>query len=350
MPTILLDLLASIYKLSNCPEVELKMDNSKAQEQMIYFATNQRTFSYQELQQTMAMFAQHFQHERLQHGLHGLYPIHKDYCEAISLIFRSFAYSLIVSSVHAYPGVLADNCKCAFIICLLKANSLIIYMFNPIPNLTIVIDSLWPSICEMFSPWLIPYYTQNMQNTPANWIRQVIANTPILLPWSENYAANAQLLFHSFIDCVQFLLNTFPACDMILGNILTWYEMHFGNVAVPRHIFSPTNSSLMMLPWNRLRPTPLHILGFYRLLQHVSSTHRCSPHETVVLLMLFMISLLFVTVSARLSFVHRLHFPTYHMDTVVTLQSDHMGLQYTLASDVHLVDNVCEIVVRAAGT
>lgn len=318
---------------------------------MIYFATNQRTFSYQELQQTMAMFAQHFQHERLQHGLHGLYPIHKDYCEAISLIFRSFAYSLIVSSVHAYPGVLADNCKCAFIICLPKSNSLIIYMFNPIPNLTIVIDCLWPSICEMFSPWLIPYYTQNMQNTPANWIRQVIANTPILLPWSENYAANAQLLFHSFIDCVQFLLNTFPACDMILGNILTWYEMHFGNVAVPRHIFSPTNSSLMMLPWNRLRPTPLHILGFYRLLQHVSSTHRCSPHETVVLLMLFMISLsLFVTVSARLSFVHRLHFPTYHMDTVVTLQSDHMGLQYTLASDVHLVDNVCEIVVRAAGT
>lgn len=133
-----------------------------------------------------------------------------------------------------------------------------------------VIDCLWPSICEMFSPWLIPYYTQNMQNTPANWIRQVIANTPILLPWSENHATSAQLLFHSFVDCVQFLLDTFPACDMILGNILSWYEMHFGNVAVPRHIFTPTNSTLMMLPWSRLKPMPLHILGFYRLLQQVS--------------------------------------------------------------------------------
>lgn len=119
----------------------------------------------------------------------------------------------------------------------------------------------------MLSPWLIPYYTQNMQNTPANWIRSVIANTPILLPWSETYAQNAQMIFHAFIDCVQFLLDTFPACDIILGNILTWYEVHFGNVAVPRHIFAPTNSSLMLLPWNRLKPTPLHIHEFYRLLQ-----------------------------------------------------------------------------------
>lgn len=111
MPTILLDLLNSVYKLSNCPELDFQMDPTKAKEQLIYFATNQRTFSYQELQETMAMFARHFQHERLQHGLHGLYPIHKDYCEAISLMFRSFGNSLIVSSVHAYPGALAENRK-----------------------------------------------------------------------------------------------------------------------------------------------------------------------------------------------------------------------------------------------
>lgn len=134
-----------------------------------------------------------------------------------------------------------------------------------------VIDWLWPSIRDMYSPWLIPYYTQNMQNTPANWIRQIIANTPILLPWSESYADSAQMIFHSFIDCTQFLLDTFPACDVILGNIFLWYEAHFGNVSVPRHIFTPTNISLMLLPWNRLKPLPVHIHGFYRLLQQVSA-------------------------------------------------------------------------------
>lgn len=108
-----------------------------------------------------------------------------------------------------------------------------------------------------------------MQNLPANWIRQFMSNTPILLPWSELYAQHVQLILQSFISCIQFLLDTFPACDLILGNIFYWYESHFGNVAVPRHVLVPTKTALMQLPWNRLKPTPLHIGGFYRLLQQV---------------------------------------------------------------------------------
>lgn len=96
-----------------------------------------------------------------------------------------------------------------------------------------------------------------------------MSNTPILLPWSELYAQHVQLLLHSFISCVQFLLDTFPGCDLILGNIFYWYESHYGNVAVPRHVLVPTNTALTQLPWNRLKPTPLHINGFYRLLQQV---------------------------------------------------------------------------------
>lgn len=124
----------------------------------------------------------------------------------------------------------------------------------------------------MYSPWLIPYYTQNMQNTPANWIRQVMANTPILLPWGETYGPNAHQIFQSFIDCIHFFLETFPACDMILGHIFTWYEAHFCNLAVPRHIYALINSSLMLLPWSRLKPAPIHIYGFYRVLQQVNNT------------------------------------------------------------------------------
>lgn len=138
-----------------------------------------------------------------------------------------------------------------------------------------VVEWLWPSICDMFSPWLFPYFTQNMPNLPANWIRQF--NTPILMPWSELYSHYVQMLLNSFIGSIQFLLDTFPACDLILGNIFYWYETYYGNVAVPRHVILPTNSALMLLPWNRLKPTALHINGFYRLLQQV----RCLPRTKI---------------------------------------------------------------------
>lgn len=130
-----------------------------------------------------------------------------------------------------------------------------------------MIEWIWPSVCEMFSPWLFPYYPQNLPNLPANWIRQF--NTPILLPWSELYSHYSQMFLQSFINCIQFMLDTFPACDLILSNIFFWYETNFGNVAVPRHVLLPANTTLVLLPWNRLKPTPLNISGFHRLLQQV---------------------------------------------------------------------------------
>lgn len=133
-----------------------------------------------------------------------------------------------------------------------------------------VVDFLWPSICDMFAPWLFPYYTQNMPNLPANWIRQF--NTPILLPWSELYISDADQLLTSFISCIQFLIDTFPACDQIMRNLFYWYETYYGNVAVSRHVLKPTNRELIKLPWIRFKPTPLHINGFGRLLQQVSNT------------------------------------------------------------------------------
>lgn len=113
MPSILLELLNTIYKMSKCPEIDLLTDASKTREQVRYFATNQRIFAYRDLHETMALFARHFQHERLQHGLHGLYAIHKDYCPVIAAILETFGYSLIVSAVHTNPGALSDSRKFA---------------------------------------------------------------------------------------------------------------------------------------------------------------------------------------------------------------------------------------------
>lgn len=112
MPSILLELLNTIYKLARCTELDANADIGKTREEILYFATNQKLFSYSELYETIALFARHFQNERLQHGLNGLYPIHKEYCKWLWIMFETYGYSLIVSAVHANPGALSDTCKC----------------------------------------------------------------------------------------------------------------------------------------------------------------------------------------------------------------------------------------------
>lgn len=110
MPSILLELLNTIYKLAQSPEIDAVPDNAKIKEDILYFSANQKLFSYSELYDTIALFARHFQNERLQHGLNGLYPIHKDYCKWLSIMFETFGHALIVSAVHTNPGALSDTC------------------------------------------------------------------------------------------------------------------------------------------------------------------------------------------------------------------------------------------------
>lgn len=133
----------------------------------------------------------------------------------------------------------------------------------------LVVDWLWPCLCETFSPWLVPYYPQNMANSPANWIKQVMPNNQILLPWSELYVDSAQKMVHAFVDNIQLILDMLPASDIILGHIFYWYEIHFGNPAVPKHILSAIHTSLALLPWNRFKPSPVHIKCLFNVVQQV---------------------------------------------------------------------------------
>lgn len=185
------------------------------------------------------ILAKHFQNERLQHGLHGLYPKLNEYCDAIYLLLGTIGYTLIVSGVHEYPGILADE----------------------------LVNWLWPSLCEMFSPWLIPYHPQHMKNPPANWIQQMFTNNTILLPWSELHTESAKKLIKMFELCVKFLLDMLPASNLILGHMFCWYEIHFANKEVPKSVLTPIHGHIMTLPWDRFRPLPIHIDGINRILQ-----------------------------------------------------------------------------------
>lgn len=121
----------------------------------------------------------------------------------------------------------------------------------------------------MFSPWLVPYFPQNNQNLPANWIKQIMANNQVLLPWSELHIDTAQKMLHTFVECIQFVMDTLPANILQLGNIFYWYEIHFAHTSVPRHVLKPIHATLTLLPWNRFHSTPVHIHCIYRILQQV---------------------------------------------------------------------------------
>lgn len=121
LPTVLAELLQAIYQLASCPvppsydvlEAALiaECDRSGLAEYMTTFAVQQQLFGFQAVQDTLAMLAQHFRTERLQHGLHGLYPKHREYCPVLAVLLRSYGYAMVVTAVYAYPGLLADKCE-----------------------------------------------------------------------------------------------------------------------------------------------------------------------------------------------------------------------------------------------
>lgn len=110
MPSILFDIVNALYHLSNCKLLEPN-NSASHREDIHHFASTQKLFSYKDLLDTMHLLSRHFQNERLQHGLHGLYPKHKDYCDNILLLTKSMGHSVVIAAVHAYPGVLGDTCK-----------------------------------------------------------------------------------------------------------------------------------------------------------------------------------------------------------------------------------------------
>lgn len=117
LPSVLNELINSIYKLADCNGIEIATTNisaTKMKESLVNFATAQNIFSFKVLQDTMALLARHFINDRLQYGLHGLYPKHKDYCEILAILFKSMGFAAIVSAVQTYPGVLAEKCKCPY--------------------------------------------------------------------------------------------------------------------------------------------------------------------------------------------------------------------------------------------
>lgn len=78
----------------------------------------------------------------------------------------------------------------------------------------------------MYSPWLIVYTENTIQQLSANWIRQLVnsVNGKVLYPWSEQQTDSSRIIIKNFIRTLIFVLENLPSklfvIDMLIRKIL----------------------------------------------------------------------------------------------------------------------------------
>lgn len=242
--SVLLDLLNAFYQRVGCAKLDPDMPIGRMKDELRNFASKQNLLIYSNVHSTSLMLAHHFYNERLQYGLHGLYPKFSEHVDVLCLLFGSIGHSAVASSIQAYPGIMADQ----------------------------LVNWLWPCLCEMFAPWLVPYYPQNMKDAPANWIQQFTSSSSVLQPWSEIHIEGAGKVIRVFAMCLQFVLDMLPASNLLMGHMFCWYDLYFAHKTTPKHVLTPIQKMLMKMPWERFRfrPSPVHMEGLNRILMDVS--------------------------------------------------------------------------------
>ncbi|XP_017104957.2 ectopic P granules protein 5 homolog [Drosophila bipectinata] len=239
MPVVLVDLLNALFVRCNCPELTLEDSEVKVHEVALDFARRQKIFNLKAATDTLLLFSRHFQKERLHHGLHGLYPKHKDYCHPLVMWFTSFGHVLLASAICSYQELLADQ----------------------------ISDIVFGSIVETYGPWLIPY-TEQTATGVAHWIRQLTpGQSKVLLPWSEQQVGSSKLMIRSFVATTLQVLQFLPSSNKILEHVFAWYVHHFAQPNIAGYVLAPIHEGLAQLPWQRFLPPAQHIELLYESLQ-----------------------------------------------------------------------------------
>lgn len=109
MPVVLLDLLNSLLERFKCKTISSDAKIDEVVEISIDFARRQNLFNLKGATDTVLLFARHFQKERLHHGLHGLYPKHKDYCNPLAIWFSCMGHVVVVTAIYTFQDMLADQ-------------------------------------------------------------------------------------------------------------------------------------------------------------------------------------------------------------------------------------------------
>ncbi|XP_034233842.1 ectopic P granules protein 5 homolog isoform X2 [Thrips palmi] len=207
------------------------MNPGRIMEDLRLYAVNQKLLQHQELLETVALLASHFNRERLQYGLYGLYPKYRVYVDALAIFLGIIAHSLVVSTLQNGQGVISNK----------------------------LVEQLWPSVSAMFFPWIAPYWTDQLSEPTAAWIQQLTDDRSVLPPWIVGDASYAQRIMGTFVEVMRFVLDTLPASSNLLGYIWQFYVSHFAHTAIKEHTLTVVHTNLLTLPWMRFWPAPSHL-------------------------------------------------------------------------------------------
>ncbi|EDW83213.2 uncharacterized protein Dwil_GK22441 [Drosophila willistoni] len=252
MPLVLVDLLNALFERANGGMLTLDCTEARLHEISLDFARRQKLFTLKASTDTLLLLARHFQKERLHHGLHGLYPKHKEYCPALVMWFTCFGQVLLSAAICSYQELLADQ----------------------------ISDIVFGSIVETHAPWLVPYTEQSGVGDVAHWIRQLTpGQNKILLPWSEPHVGSSKIMIRSFITTLLQVLEYLPSSNKVLEHVFAWYVHHYAQPNMPGHILAPIHEGLAQLPWDRFLPPGQHIELLYDSLQrYAPESHAMLGH------------------------------------------------------------------------
>ncbi|XP_017775624.1 PREDICTED: ectopic P granules protein 5 homolog [Nicrophorus vespilloides] len=214
------------------------------------YATSQKKLHYQEILETALLLSRHYTNDRFQYGLYGLYPKTRNFVDVIALLLGTTGHALIISALETHQGLLGDK----------------------------ICEIIWPQLRDLFAPWVLPYWTNNMKENMANWIQQLTDDRTVLLPWIPANAPFAQKIVDMFFECLLFLVQTLPA-NNILSYVWQWYVSNFAHVAVKDHILNVIHHSLINLPWNKFWPSIPDLEFMLKLVdQYVPECHTFLGH------------------------------------------------------------------------
>ncbi|KAG8226065.1 hypothetical protein J437_LFUL006372, partial [Ladona fulva] len=192
------------------------------------FATRQRILTFDQVKNVANFIGDYFHDERLHFGLHGLYPKYRSHIKAIQVLLELLGHLLIAASNGREMGAFTSSSFVGY---------------------------LWPSLCNMFGPWLLPYWEDQLKEEGAHWILELMDGHPPLTPWIPSDSTYAFTIALSFSRCIFFLMDTFPGHSNILSPV---WEMYFSSIAqtgVGCHILEIIHDAFSSLPWNQFWPT-----------------------------------------------------------------------------------------------
>lgn len=65
-------------------------------------------------------------------------------------------------------------------------------------------------MANLFSPWIVPYYTGNLHEPPAAWIQKLTEDRSVLLPWTSAESQIANKMMFTFTESLRFTLDALP--------------------------------------------------------------------------------------------------------------------------------------------